>query len=406
VLFALKLALLESAPIIAARGFRKFFPRRQQIQAGAAETKNILVIRLDNIGDVVMSTPIFRELKRQCPNVRVTVVVKEHCRELLATNPFVDEVVTVGTDLSRGLYRLVSALRLYEKVLRKTFFDMVLHPRAGEDVVNESLLVALIDAPVSIGFQMRCKSRYGFDRTQVLTRALPPPLPKSEALANADIVTALTGVQFSPITELFLTNEDCDFAKDTVASFPCVAQLIGLGFGAYRRRRSWPPNLWAKALDLLARRYRIGVLIFSSREDAAEAEDIRLSATEPMPMQIVAGASLRQVAACIGRCTLFLGTDSGLAHIAAAMRVPIVIVSPHPKAGDRMHENSPIRYAPTGSQILRILSPIKARPPCSNGCDMNVPHCILEVTPYDVLAATEEILALLGEGERENEGRP
>ncbi len=401
--FAIKLALLENAPIIVARGFRRVFPRRRQIQPDDTWAKRILVIRLDNIGDVVMSTPIFRELKRQCPNVRLTALVREHCGELLVTNPFVDEVVTVGPDLSRGLSRLVSVLRIYAKVLRKMPFDVVLHPRVGDDAVSESLLIVLIDAPLSIGFRMGHKSRYGFDRTQVLTKALPPPPPKSEVLAIADTVTALTGVQFTAAPELFLTEADGAFAENIAGDFPGDVQLIGIGFGAYQRKRCWPAHLWARALDLLARRYRIAVLIFCSPEDAVEANNIRLSTVEPMPIKVVAGASLRQVAACIGRCTLFLGTDSGLAHIAAAMRVPVVVVSPHPQDGDPMHDNSPMRYAPIGSELRRIVSPIKARPPCSSACDMNVPHCILEVTPHDVLAAAEEILALLGKGAHQNE---
>lgn len=389
--FSINLALSELLPIVVIRGRRLVSPRQTKSLLDPEQVKKILVIRLDSIGDVVMSTPMFRELKQRYPYASVTAVVRCPHRELLETNPFVDRVVGVATGFTSGRSRLKSVLRTYWHSLRQDSFDVVLHPRVGKDMLFESLLVALVDAPVSIGYQTREKYSYGFDRTQVLTKALAAPGPENEVLTNAAVVTALSGAAFSPRTEIFPSRADCDFAGSKIAGYSTGTLIIGLGFGAAHMARHWRPSLWGKTLNLLAEHHRIAVWIFSSPKDTAEAEEIRRSIAASIPLQVVEGASLRQIAACLGMSSLFLGTDSGLAHIAAAMGTPLVVVSPHPQDGDLMHENSPKRFAPF-HPMARIVSPATALAPCSRACSMPVPHCILQVTPYDVLREVGHLL--------------
>lgn len=378
-------------PVVVARTRRLSLGRSRMVRNDPREAREILVIRLDNLGDVVMSTPIFRELKRQCPRAKITVVVRERCREILETNPFIDEIVTVATASDAPAYRLRSVFSTYWQCLRGRRFDAVLHPRVGIDVLRESLLVALVNAPISIGYLCLDKSSHGFDRSQVLTHALPPPGAKNEVLANAEVVEAFTAVAFSPKTEVFPTREDFDFAEDAIKAFPHGTKVVSIGFGAAGKERRWPPHLWAETLELLAQRNRIGFLVFSSLEDAADAELIRSNVASQTMVQLVVGAPFLRIAACIERSDLFLGADSGLAHIAGAMQTPLAIVCCHPKNGDPARINSPARFAPF-AKLVGVVSPATALPPCMSGCDMHEPHCICQLTRQEVAEAAEEML--------------
>ena len=87
--------------------------------AGTAqkEPASIIIFRLDSLGDVVLTTPVFRELKKAYPKSRCTVVVQEAYRTLLVTNPHVDEVLGMPDIkprwLPQGVKTLLSSLVLY-----------------------------------------------------------------------------------------------------------------------------------------------------------------------------------------------------------------------------------------------------------------------------------------------------
>jgi ADP-heptose:LPS heptosyltransferase len=116
-----------------------------------------------------------------------------------------------------------------------------------------------------------------------------------------------------------------------------------------------------------------------------------LAALLPCPPVIVSGARLRDVCAVLERCALFIGNDSGCAHLAAAMACKTLVISRHPRNGDPNHFNSPVRFAPQGREV-RVLQPASGRDECTDACRVVQPHCILQVTVEDVAAAAHEML--------------
>jgi ADP-heptose:LPS heptosyltransferase len=101
--------------------------------------------------------------------------------------------------------------------------------------------------------------------------------------------------------------------------------------------------------------------------------------------------TLRESAAVLERCQLFIGSDSAPMHLAAAVGVPCVEISCHPVAGDPLHNNAPERFAPWGVPS-KVVRPGAAVPPCTSRCDAEAPHCILAVTPALVLDAASALL--------------
>ena len=89
---------------------------------------------------------------------------------------------------------------------------------------------------------------------------------------------------------------------------------------------------------------------------------------------------LRENAALIGMAALFVGMDSGPGHIAAALGVPVVIVSvPSPRrlAGSSSRAGA-VRTVDRSVHAL-VLRPAAHRDPCADGCEADAPHCILEL---------------------------
>jgi len=88
---------------------------------------------------------------------------------------------------------------------------------------------------------------------------------------------------------------------------------------------------------------------------------------------------------------LFVGNDTGTAHLAAAMNCPTVVVSRHPANGDPTHPNSPARFAPRGARF-RVLQPQTGKGECLASCREPGTHCILQITVEKVLDAAMELL--------------
>jgi ADP-heptose:LPS heptosyltransferase len=119
-------------PTLLARFWRANVQRDSIAGMPHKEPVSIVIFRLDSLGDVVLTTPLFRELKKAYPKSRRTVVVQEAYRSLLITNPHIDEVLGVPEIkpawLPLGAKRLLAALVLYWTRLRGRHFDFAISP--------------------------------------------------------------------------------------------------------------------------------------------------------------------------------------------------------------------------------------------------------------------------------------
>ena len=108
-------------------------------------------------------------------------------------------------------------------------------------------------------------------------------------------------------------------------------------------------------------------------------------------IDIVGKTTIRQAAALLKFCRLFIGNDSGSMHVAAAMKVPLVEICMWPKNGNKLSPRSPYRFGPWETAAI-IVNPDKPTPPCLSDCKSEVAHCILQVKVEDVYEAAEKLL--------------
>jgi ADP-heptose:LPS heptosyltransferase len=117
---------------------------------------SLIVFRLDAMGDVVMTTPLFRALKTAHPRSRITAVVQSSYKSLLATNPDVDEILTLPTIkpewLPLGMRRLMAATLFYWMKLRGRYFDCAISPRWDTDEHLATFLCVLCNAGTRTGY--------------------------------------------------------------------------------------------------------------------------------------------------------------------------------------------------------------------------------------------------------------
>ncbi len=384
-------------PTLLAIFWRLHVRRNRTSAVSQKEPLSFLVFRLDSLGDLALTTPLYRALKTSYPKSRCTVVAQSCYKSLLVTNPHVDEILTLPKIESRWLprpaKRLLAAVLLYWTQLRRRHFDFAISPRWDVDEHLATFLCILTHATTRVGYGSDCSTakrciNAGFDAAYDI--CLPAGEVCHEVHRNLAIAQSVGANADDDRLEIQITDRDRRHAAKLLTGVPAGAKLVALGIGAHSPGRRWPPARYAETINELGAQDSIQAAIVCSSAELGGA--LELDALLDRPAIIVGGARLREVCAVLERCDLFLGNDSGSAHLAAAMGCKTLVISRHPRDGDPNHFNSPVRFSPRGTQV-RILQPETGQDGCKNACTVSGPHCIQSVPVEAAVSAAQQMLS-------------
>jgi ADP-heptose:LPS heptosyltransferase len=361
---------------------------------------SVLVIRLDNIGDVVLTTPVFSELRRLLPEAHIAAVVRSQTRELLASDPHLDSIIVYDPPCIswrspiKHVRYLIDFGRQY---LSNRRWSIALNLRFGAERHDETFLCFVSRADVRVGFsskvdKVRRITNSGVDR--LYTKALTTEIPvMHEAARNIAILQCVLpdARQVSP--HIYLSQEDRDFAGSALGDGNAAGYgpLIVLAFGASELKRIWPVEMYIETARQLESKLNARFVLVGSPADTQLAQRFEDSFPRNV-INLVGRCSLSQSAAVIGMADLFIGNDSGPMHIASCVCRKVVCISCHHKNGDQSHDNSPVRFGPVSSNSV-VLQPHEAKDGCKNGCNRDFAHCIVGVTVEEVVTRIEILLS-------------
>lgn len=363
------------------------------------QIKKVLLIRLDTIGDIVLFTPFLRELRRNLPCARITLVVNTLVYNLVEICPYVNEVLCCDYQ-KYGWFRNLKMLSLALFYLRKRKFDLAIMPRWDIDFYNASLLTYLSAAKQRVAYSEtvtpeKSKANRGYDR--FFTHIIPAGGSKHEVEHNLAVIKFLQGEITNDNLELWTDEKDRIFADSFLdkngAGKDCF--LIGLGPGAGYPKKIWPKERFLELSSRLLKEIspRAKIILFGNHGEQPLSSYITAHALPQHSGRIIDAigkTTLRQAAALLKHCRLYIGNDSGLMHVAAAVKVPLVGISAWPSAS--LSSNSHYhRFKPWQAEHV-MLGPSRLPEPCRNGCVGPGPHCILQVSVEEVENAAKQLL--------------
>lgn len=362
------------------------------------EIKNIgkiLIVRLDAIGDLVWTTPLFRELKRNCPTASIDIVVRPQNFDLVENCPYIDDIYTyecdVYGDVSSSDYIKVEAkVKNYIDVnFKNKEYDLVILPRAiycnsGFDSIIFSFL---INSRYRIA---RSHSLNGFQRGSsallkkyfsAFAEVVKPQHEVEQILSLGEIIGCKIA---SKNTELWI-DERNDFVLDLLSKYYVVVGLQGS-----LDNKNWDPVKYRHVFKEIYRRHsNITFVICGDKkvEDAAE-----IAGRECNNVINMAGkTTLKKLQLIVSKSIGYLGSDTGLAHIAAAFDKSAVVISTHIKNGYDMSAMAPKRVAPYGVDNIVLEIP-KGNRMCVDECIENKASCINTIAEDRVIDAIEDII--------------
>jgi len=280
---------------------------------------SVLLIRLRSIGDTVLMTPCLAALKSWRPELRVTVLIEELSAPLLQSHPDVDELIVIKRSPGQTA-NIISRLRLAHR-LRRSNFDLVINLHGG---TTASLLSRLTGAPYRAGFAYLPYS-FLFN--------FPIPLPQ-DVWGKAEIHCAeqqlatlkWLGVPVDePAATYLKTDQRAAVAvreRLKAANFNSDFALIHPA-AAFETKR-WPEERFAQIVDYLAEVYRLPSVLVADKTQSQVITGISyLAKARTLGFD---NLSLAELMALTEMSAIFIGNDSGPAHIAAAYKRPMVVI--------------------------------------------------------------------------------
>lgn len=335
--------------------------------------KRILVIKLDHIGDVLLSTPVFSNLKKTYPDSEIHALTGKWSKVILENNPVVSKVLEYNSPaFSRtGQPTSISdAIRLY-KFLRHQKYDLLIDLRGDWRTVWFALFRLTPKRLCRAYYQITNKIGFNkFSGTHETTR-------------NLDVVNK-AGIQ-TPITETsFCTSkENCDWIiqflteRDINPDLPIVAIHPGSPISIKR----WEPANFAELGDILINNTDVQILFVGVKDEIEIIQKIQ-ELMNRKSHNIAGLTTIPQLGSVLQQTKLFIGNDSGPMHLAAAVGVKTIgLFGP----------GNPNRFGPVGDKCHYIWKKQDC-PPCSGDvCQLGSEGCMGKITVQDVIDTIDNV---------------
>ena len=322
----------------------------------ALNPASILLFDFHLIGDIVLLTPLLRALRNGYPDAHIALVAGSWAREILAGSAWVDEIIPFSAPWVRYGQGWRGWLRAIELAiqLKKRDWDLGIEVRGD---VRQILLLALAGA----------ERRIGYDFTgggPLLTDVVPDDGTPAHLADHHRRIAEYLGIwpaNTSYVPVIKLTDEEAILARQR-------SVYCGFHLGASLPLRRLPEKEALKLLQLVAERVTTPIILFVSPDDPGSSQQL----FDALPPHIhnhieMWSGSLRSLLVTLSRATHMYCMDSGTAHIAAALGVPVTVIY-GPAVSTYVH--------PIGSQVAIVeRNDLDCKP-----CDQK--HCINSIRQY------------------------
>lgn len=307
----------------------------RQAHQSLVENPRVLLIRPDYLGDLVLTTPVLQAVKAAAPNVHLTMMVGPWSREVVASHPAVDQLLTCPIPGVRGANK--KALKPFllmrvAKQLRSGNYDLAINLRLQSWWVSVLLYLARI--PRRIGYDSKFSKPF-------LTHALTVRPNEHLTVSSLRLISAgLQALGYPPLAEPYTperyplhftpAEEDQHWVTQRLRAerIDPAALLIVIHPGAGAAVKLWRSEAWAHCATRLSQSsadtMAVHFILTGTPQEQPLLEAITKATTTTARMTIMTGMTIGQLAALLQHAQLVLGVDSGPLHLAVAMRTPTV----------------------------------------------------------------------------------
>jgi heptosyltransferase-2 len=341
-----------------------------------SKVKNVLIIMMGGIGNMIFLTPALKALRKALPSSTFSFLLGPYSAEkAVEGSNLIDQKIIIEPKKFTGF---PGNIRLIRK-LRQENFNLSI-TSTGTNPLKSGLLCALAGIKYRLGENINKKGffynlKVPFDKNQ------------HEVESNIHLIQRL-GIEVED-RSLFIqrSKEDKNYAQKYFAQNNIEGKLtVGVhpGSGIHQAGfKRWSKERFSQLADRLISKLGATVILFGGAEETKLTEDIsRMMRSQPLIM--TGQTTLSQTAALIEKCSLFISNDSGLLHVASAVNVPVVGIFGPTDPG----QTGPY---PNSSAVIRKDMTCS---PCYAGKPVRCDHfeCLDSITVHDVIEKVKQKL--------------
>ena len=378
--------------------------------------QSILIVRDDAAGDFVCFSAFLRECRRLYPKAHITLLISGRNAGLTECCPYVDERIlntSLELDIPQGVphRELLQTAEFAFRALLPRHFDLAFGPRLGIKG-QSSVLMYLSGARERVSFtQDRLTpagtvAHLGWDA--FLTEACPFVMePMHDAERSLSILEYMTRLRIADRSlEVWYVPQHAKRAREALAPLYArgMKRIYAVCPGGSIGMKRWPAERFAAVChEIMVHEPETGFLLLGGPGDR-EASARVASALGDRAIDLTGEVPYLVSAAALDLAELYIGDDTSLLHVAAALGKPCLSVNAFPASLPMAAMSIPVRFAPYQVPQVTVL-PREARDGCSDswrhGCShKDEPHCILGVEPLTVLRGYGALRERIEAGDR------
>ena len=327
------------------------------------EIKKALFIRIDRIGDLVLSTPALKAFKQNFPACELSVLASKTNHPVLLNLPYIDHIITYDHD--QNITKKLSTIRR----LRKYGYDLVVDPYSSYEL-KTALIAAFSGAPLRLGY-----ASYG--REVFFNRIATNP--KNDDHFKDVVLNVFKPLGVKKITsppEIRLSEAEKKWSIKWCEQNQLNSKsIVGIHPGAYYESQRWLPRYFADLIDKIIEQNIFEVVLFHGPEDIYLVKAIK----EMIKKNVLTFVShdLRKFLSLQTLCNVFICNNSGPLHLAVAQKIKTISF---------MGPTEKMRWMPIGSghKVFRIDSL-----PCigckKGNCEIKTHDCMRMISPSNVM---------------------
>ncbi len=348
------------------------------------DLKKILVIQTAKIGDMICSTPVFREIKKKYPGASLSVIAAPATAELLRYNPHIDNVIILDTKNTRGFSGKLKLIKL----LRKGKYDasLSLNPNISFTIAPVWSLIPQRVAIMPDYCGLTLKTASGLNTHFVRHRA-----EKLVLETYIDMLDTI-GIKTDNLTKEVYTSSDAEEkVKTFLSEFPDFKEdfKIGIAVSSGNKLKELDKNIITSLVNQLISDFNAGVILIGSGADKNTAQEVlKISGNKNSIIDSTGFFSLNELPALIKKLSVFIGVDSGITYMADTLSVPLIDIAGPSDMSDQR---------PLGKNSIIIQKDISCVP-CSHAyrapysCERGDRTCITTVSVTEILEAVKKLL--------------
>jgi len=350
--------------------------------AGWSAAQRILAIRLDTMGDVLMTTPALRAIRQTLPGVHLALLTSPSGADVARRVPELDEVIEYRAPWMKGPAEGVSAepvVTLVERLRRERFDGAVIFTTFSQSPLPAAMATHLAGIPRTLAHVR--ENPYALVGDWVRDREWPVP-QRHEVRRQLDLVESVG----------FRTDDErLSYRVDPAASRRVRGMLAGLGIGpeapfgvmhpgATAASRRYRPEGFVEAASTLAREDGLRILVTGVQEESLLVE--RVAREVPGAVPLAGRLSTDELAALIAVSPLLITNNTGPAHLAAALGTPLVV----------LYAQTNLQHTPWLARSRVVSRDVPCHDCLKSVCPLGHHACLAPIEPAEIIAAAREVM--------------